>query len=111
MEANIVLREQALKQGLGIEFGEFLVLHRAGHDGQALEALGPAVAPGEGLKQEALHPIGGAEPESSGELFTLLEVSFHRISKVVAPKAHDALVGLSLRRTKGQGEKAFPQVA
>jgi hypothetical protein len=110
MEADIVLREQALEQGLGIEFGEFLVLHRAGHDGQALEAFGSAVAPGEGLEQKALDPMGGAEPEPGGELLALLEVAFHRIGEVVAPKPYDALMGLTLRGAKGEGEKAFPQV-
>ena len=40
--------------------------------------------------------MGGAEPESGGELLALLEIAFHRIGEVIAPEAYDALVGLPL---------------
>ena len=50
MKTNIVLREQTPEQRLGIEFGEFLILYGARHDGQALETLRPAIATGKGLE-------------------------------------------------------------
>ena len=42
--------------------------------------------------------MGGAEPESGGELLALLEVAFHCFGEVVAAEAHDALVWLPLWR-------------
>lgn len=47
--------------------------------------------------------MGGAEPEPGRELLALLEIAFHRIGKVIAPEAYDALVGLALRGAKGEG--------